>query len=517
MGGFPALAIQQPPSVMDEYTRAVQLRSLMGQAQMQQLQLQDQQASTRAMQQWDGKDFNDYADLLRKNGASAQTVMGVHQHLLQMENEAALARKNDAEGSAKNYETTQKIYDHFSAQLDNLKGLSPDDQASGFEKAKQDTVRQYPQTAQFLGNLHYQGADQLDSLEKVLMGESNFTKQQLERAQTQDALNKATLAQMQAAKIPLEEEEIRQRIGGFNIPQLNTGLQTRWQVLHPGQALPPQFTLQPGSSPKDFERIDKVLEQTEKSAQTKSQQDISTGIRQQMLGLAQEKAEEAKTRAEEATEKQQMKWVEYTDAGRTVAGPLSQAKAAGATDMSELGQKDVQDIREARNVHQLISKQGDPSRPENMGVNQLIDSLARDNKLGIVSSRLNSFLTGKVGTLPGDDPRIAALLNKADLAMTASMKAHFGASGGRSPQMLEHFLNMANARKMDAPALKAGFAAVDDYMQDRGRLPASAAPNKPPVTGKTLSQAQIAKAAKDHGVSIDEATRQAKAAGYTVQ
>jgi hypothetical protein len=34
---------------------------------------------------------------------------------------------------------------------------------------------------------------------------------------------------------------------------------------------------------------------------------------------------------------------------------------------------------------------------------------------------------------------------------------------------------------------------------------------------KTLSQAAIAQAAKDHGVSIQEATRQAKAAGYTIQ
>jgi hypothetical protein len=36
-------------------------------------------------------------------------------------------------------------------------------------------------------------------------------------------------------------------------------------------------------------------------------------------------------------------------------------------------------------------------------------------------------------------------------------------------------------------------------------------------TGKSLSQAQITKAAKDHGVSVEEATRQAKAAGYSIQ
>jgi hypothetical protein len=34
---------------------------------------------------------------------------------------------------------------------------------------------------------------------------------------------------------------------------------------------------------------------------------------------------------------------------------------------------------------------------------------------------------------------------------------------------------------------------------------------------KTLTQAQIQMAAKDHNVSVEEATRQAKAAGYTIQ
>ena len=42
-----------------------------------------------------------------------------------------------------------------------------------------------------------------------------------------------------------------------------------------------------------------------------------------------------------------------------------------------------------------------------------------------------------------------------------------------------------------------------------------------PQTGapaqKTLSSVQIQQAAKDHGVSVDEATRQAKAAGYQIK
>lgn len=41
--------------------------------------------------------------------------------------------------------------------------------------------------------------------------------------------------------------------------------------------------------------------------------------------------------------------------------------------------------------------------------------------------------------------------------------------------------------------------------------------NRPAPAQKALSIAQIQQAAKDNGVSVDEATRQAKAAGYNVQ
>jgi hypothetical protein len=56
------------------------------------------------------------------------------------------------------------------------------------------------------------------------------------------------------------------------------------------------------------------------------------------------------------------------------------------------------------------------------------------------------------------------------LGDTATMLAHFGASGGRSPQMLQHFLDLANAKKMDGPTLKAGVMSMVDYMTDRAML-----------------------------------------------
>jgi hypothetical protein len=159
--------------------------------------------------------------------------------------------------------------------------------------------------------------------------------------------------------------------------------------------------------------------------------------------------------------------------GQSYVEPLAKAKADGVApeSMEEVPAGEKGPIQDARLVVKVLNKKGD--KPENKGVLQLVDELDKEGKLGVVISRVNSYLAGGVGTLPGDDPRIMALLDKADLAMTLSMKAHFGVSGGRSPQMLEHFLNLANAKKMSGPALRSGFKAVDDYMKDRAEMPRS--------------------------------------------
>lgn len=254
-----------------------------------------------------------------------------------------------------------------------------------------------------------------------------------------------------------------------NVGQLNQGLQQRYQILNPGQQLPPYFSLQQGATKADFDRVDKLMQQTEQAQGTKALRDQSAAIRNQTLQIAQQGQKDRE-------QKQGLQWVMWQDAnGKTVAGPLSLATQSGAQNPAALDTRDVQGVMDSRQAVNLINKTG--SKPENMGVNQLIDSLDKDGKLGVASSRLNAFLAGTVGTLPNDDPRIMSLLNKTQLLMTLSMKAHFGASGGRSPQMLEHFLSMANAKKMDAPALRAGVGSVGDYMTDRAMIPGGSGGN----------------------------------------
>jgi hypothetical protein len=229
----------------------------------------------------------------------------------------------------------------------------------------------------------------------------------------------------------------------------------------------PQAMLPANATEADVARVDALVKNLVAASGSQATRQLAQATFSQTSQIRQEAANERK-------EKEGMTWAQWTDqqTGRVVAGPITMARAAGAQDMATIPTNQVANLQDARGVVNLITKKGDTAA--SMGINQLIDSLDKDGKLGIASSRLNSFLSGKVGAEPGDDPRVMALLDKADLAMTLSMKAHFGASGGRSPAMLEHFLTLANARKMNANTLKAGFAAVDDYMQDKGMMPAGA-------------------------------------------
>jgi len=289
------------------------------------------------------------------------------------------------------------------------------------------------------------------------------------------------------------------------ISQLNQLFDSRYQALHPGQTAPAQMQLAPNATQKDFDNVDKVMEAEEKAVGTKAQQDAANELHRQTLVLA-------KQGRQDQEDKEGMKWAMWTGKdGNPVAGPVSQAKAEGASDAAELGATEVKDLMNARHTVNLLEKVGDPKKPETQGVLQLIDSLDKDGKLGVLASRWNNFLATGVGTSPGDDPRIITLIDKNMLGQTAAMLSHFGASGGRSPLMLKHFEDMANAKKMDAATLKAGALAMADYMHDRAMMPTqapAAAPTQPPARSlPTVGQQVTLKSGQTVTVkSVDEKT-----------
>jgi hypothetical protein len=77
---------------------------------------------------------------------------------------------------------------------------------------------------------------------------------------------------------------------GDKATQTNQMLENRYQVLHPGQKLPPEYALTATSTQKDYDRVDKALEATEKAMGTKAQQDQANEFRKQTVAIQQQTA-----------------------------------------------------------------------------------------------------------------------------------------------------------------------------------------------------------------------------------
>jgi hypothetical protein len=252
-----------------------------------------------------------------------------------------------------------------------------------------------------------------------------------------------------SAKIP---EEIRAKIDEAPVPA---------DKKYPLGYSDPQYH---ADLAKWIKGYDAALKQTPQALATQAQRDFNATMKLQAMEIQRKNQEDRE-------DKEARTLVRWTDpkTDRTAVTSVGEAKKAGATDLQEVAGPEKVAIQDARAAYHLLNKKG--KEVADKGVFQLIDEVEKAGQLGVLSTRMNAWLAGGVGTQPGDDPRFNTLLDKAELAMTLTMKAHFGVSGGRSPQMLQHFLDMANARKMDAGALRAGFGAVNNYMTDKAELP----------------------------------------------
>jgi hypothetical protein len=271
------------------------------------------------------------------------------------------------------------------------------------------------------------------------------------------------IKKQQAGKLPEAERKLTpQEVAGINAAhtQFFGGKPPDWALL-PTTGEPTQ---------KDADRVSKLVTEYQGEQMRQATLAQTKSLAEQGLDIRRDIAEQGK----EAKERKWSMWQEPD--GRTVAGPLSQAEKEGGQNIAELPTKETNDVFNARTAVRIMTKVGDPAKPDTQGTLQLIDSLDKDGKLGILASRWNRFRTTGMGSSPGDDPRIITLIDKNMLGQTATMLTHFGTSGGRSPLMLEHFMNMANAGKMDALTLRAGTKAVADYMTDKAMYPKSQLP-----------------------------------------
>lgn len=91
---------------------------------------------------------------------------------------------------------------------------------------------------------------------------------------------------------------------GERVPQINAAMRARYQVLHPGQELPPHYQLPENATQKDFDRTDKLIEGEEKAFGTKENQAQTAELRKQTMALAaQNREKKDETSVRQATMK----------------------------------------------------------------------------------------------------------------------------------------------------------------------------------------------------------------------
>lgn len=131
---LPELKLPQQPDPMGQISKLMALRSMMTQQQSQQQELQiraqqvkDQEATTAAMKDWDGKDYGALAKSVLQNGGSATAAQGVQQHGLTVNKTISDIAAQDAATGSKKLETFIGAHKTVGDTLEGVLNL-PDEQ-----------------------------------------------------------------------------------------------------------------------------------------------------------------------------------------------------------------------------------------------------------------------------------------------------------------------------------------------------------------------------------------------------
>jgi hypothetical protein len=131
---LPSLSIRPPENPLDQYAKALSVKSMIGGQQIQQEQLKgaqlenqnvqqsiaDRNAMTQALKDWDGQDFNALPSLVLKNGGSANAVFGLRKQILDQKQTLSKIASDDATTGSKNLETIISKRDQIAGSLESL-------------------------------------------------------------------------------------------------------------------------------------------------------------------------------------------------------------------------------------------------------------------------------------------------------------------------------------------------------------------------------------------------------------
>lgn len=216
---------QQAPLQQQELQQNVQQGGL--DIQQKQQALKDQQASTAALTEWDGKDINNLYPLILKNGGSANAVFTLKKQALDQQHTAAETFKNQADAGKAQIETMKQKNDLINGPLQALTDPStvPDSQLpQALTSTVQGLVQQGlldPQHAQVASQLVQSGdptkiRQGIDQYVKTNMAQSQLLeeahKTALEANQQQERLQAQQNAQQTAAHEAVDEKQGAQRL-----------------------------------------------------------------------------------------------------------------------------------------------------------------------------------------------------------------------------------------------------------------------------------------------------------------
>jgi len=263
---LPALSVNPPtpqPNMLDQYSRLMQIKQqqqnapLQQQAAQQQVQsgaidLQEkqqqqknQQAVTKAMTDWDGKDYNQLYPAILKNGGDAQAVIGLKTSVLKQQADIALAAKNNGAAAESQITAKLKQNDLVNGALSPLADPKsvPDAQLPQMLLQTVQSLTQQgaldPQHAQAAAQLAQSGdptkiREGVMQFRNTLMAQSQITEQAAKQAGILKDAAQTAEANATTAKTNAEVGYYQKNGGAPGVP-VEVQQQNDWLAKHPGK------------------------------------------------------------------------------------------------------------------------------------------------------------------------------------------------------------------------------------------------------------------------------------------
>jgi hypothetical protein len=527
---LPALSIKPPENPLDQYAKALSVKSMLQGQQLKQQQITgaqlenqntqqaitDRTAMTKSMTEWDGKDMNDLPAIVLKNGGSANAVFGVRKQLLDQKQTLSKIAADDATTNSKNLETYKGRNDQIAGSLESLvdEKAVPDDQLHteanrAVNSLLSNGLIDQPHAQQLQATIDSTSdpaalRTQIDHYAKLHMGASQLADEAQKNSDVYKNIQQGNLAKAEALqkgspltamendpthftpeKLPGTMAYLQSKINDPKADPVDVARATR--LLNTAK-IAQAIMLQTEASKK---ATDQAIQDGDPNAAAKLLVDGTVAPSQLISSRKPEFAQKAFT----AAQQMQPGWsAQRADADFAVAkSPANVAFFGSAKSLTD----------RAGTLDQLSDAAKDIPKGQIPVFNTIADVMKASTGSGPIA-KYASILLG----VADDYSKVMGGGNGSDTSRNQALQ----------------LVPAADSPEQRAAAIEGIRGAVGSQLNSRiGSNPVlkkmygnETAATPQPAT-KTLSMSQIQQAAKDNNVSVDEATRQAKAAGYTVQ